>query len=137
MSVWTTEDARVKHAGQTLIVRVTRDTGRFQWTIDARVAVIEESVLVVWSPTWPSIFVDFDLDHLLDAVHNARDTDLLLRLGSWLCLWLLLHLFSLKRWNLSQLRVLLQKLSDRCRNGRSFLCTLPSLPPAMGWDSSS
>src|ERR1700741_2049245 len=87
--------ACVKHPGQTLIVRVARDTGRFQWAIDARVAVIQKGVLVVGSPTWSSIFVDFDLDHLLDAVHNARDTNLLLRFGSWLCLWLLLHKFFL------------------------------------------
>jgi hypothetical protein len=32
------QHACVKHAGQTLIVRVTRDAGRFQWTIDTRVA---------------------------------------------------------------------------------------------------
>jgi hypothetical protein len=43
--------------------------------------VIEQRVLVVWSPAWSSICVDFDLDHLLDAVDDARHADLLLRFG--------------------------------------------------------
>src|SRR6185369_16937185 len=73
MSVRAAQDACIKHSGQTLIVGVTRNTGRFQWAIYTCVAVIKQRVLVVWSPTWSSICVDFDLDHLLDAVHNARD----------------------------------------------------------------
>ena len=52
-------------------------------------------MFVVGSPTWTGIVVDFDLDHLFDAVNNAWHADLLFRFGSWLCLWLLLHVFSL------------------------------------------
>src|ERR1044072_677047 len=104
MSVRATQDACIEHSGKSLIVGVTRDTGRFHWTIDARVAVIEQRVLVVCSPAWPGIFVDFDLDHLLDAIHDTRHANLLFGFGSWLCLWLLLHLLSLRRWNLLRLR---------------------------------
>jgi hypothetical protein len=72
-----TKNACIEHAGQALVIRVTSHAGSFQWTIDARVAMIEQRVLVVWSPAWAGVCVDFDLDHLLDAVDDARHADLL------------------------------------------------------------
>src|SRR6185437_1636379 len=73
--------ARVKHSGQPLIVSVFRNTSRFQWSINTGDAVIEQLVFVVWSPAWAGVLVDFNLDHLLDAVDDARHADLLFGLG--------------------------------------------------------
>ncbi len=89
-----TKNARVKHARQALVVGVTSRAGYFQWPINAGVTMIEEGVLVVRSPARAGICVDFDLDHLLDAVDDARYTDLFLRFRCRCCLWLL-HQFSL------------------------------------------
>jgi hypothetical protein len=36
------------------------------------VAMIENRVLVVWSPPGTANIIDFDLDHLLHAVDDAR-----------------------------------------------------------------
>ena len=81
--VWAAKHAGVKHAGQALIVRVFRDARGFEWTINTRHAVVEQFVFVVWTPAWSSVRVDFNLDHLFDAVNDARNADLLFRLGRW------------------------------------------------------
>src|SRR5687768_1101873 len=93
MRVWGAKNATVKHPGQSLVIRVARGARDFQWSINSRHARVEKHVLVVRSPPWTRVFVDFDFDHLLDAVNDARNSNLLFRFGRWLCLRLLLHKF--------------------------------------------
>jgi hypothetical protein len=57
--------------------------------------MIKNRVFVVGSPTRTGDVIDFDLDHLLDAVDDARDAHLLFRHGRGTGLWLLWHLVVL------------------------------------------
>ena len=54
--------------------------------------MVEKQVLVIRPPTWSGIFVDFDLNHCLDAVDDFRDFDFPFLL--WWCRWLLHLPFS-------------------------------------------
>src|SRR5881394_228369 len=85
------QHAAVEHVRQTHVVGVFRRTRNLEWSIDARVAMIENRVLIIWSPPGTGNVIDFDLDRLFDAVDDARDAHLLFWYRRWTRLWLLWH----------------------------------------------
>src|SRR5438105_8918096 len=96
MRIGTTPHVPIQHVRQTNIVGVMRRAGNFQRTIDARHTMIDQRMLIVWSPSRTSHVVNFDFHHLFDAIDDARHTNLFLfrRRRAWLRLWLLWHLRS-------------------------------------------
>src|SRR6266705_580914 len=135
------EDAAVKHVRDPHVVGISRRTRNFCRTIDASQTVIEKRMPVIWSPSGTGIFVDFNLDHCLDAVNHLRDSDLLFLLRRRL--WLLHSStpgdgrVSVCPRHFSPLPGPLQRPLDKYRNDRSFPCMLRELPRVWGWDSLS
>src|SRR5262245_27764160 len=88
MWVRTTKYASEQHSFRSHVVGVASRAANFQWAINTWPRMIEERVLVVGSPSWPTVSVDFDLNLLIDAIDRTYDFDLFLWL--WCCLLLLL-----------------------------------------------
>jgi hypothetical protein len=88
MSVWAPQYPRIEHVWNANVVRVVSRSRDLQWAIHALHWMIQQRVLVIWSPAWSAILINFDFNHLLDTVDDPRYANLLFWFGYRL---LLLH----------------------------------------------